>query len=504
MLSLVQRSTKAAAFCLVALFALRARGATVCETITDHQKATIIAFSPPSTFTICHDGSEEPDVVTGRRVYLQLVPTPGSSMFRFRVHGQEAEPKLTGLSVLKTDVSAVAGALGTLSHSAEPISALSYAGDGTPLGTARARYVGVATEAFSDALERSREKIDDVAEGSRIVHRWCSELHASEFPGVRELRDTCKNIDPVDVVAQEVANFESLGARFTAARNAARESTITATAARGDAAKEAEAIKQLDVGRQAAEDVVTSARRLTGMSRRLVADLGELRIAIASLNALRPNVPVYLATYGDAGMAVLHLDAVPAGVDEGARNEDENNVSFRFPVVGRHYVDLEIGAGVTGGLPQLVSINSSNQIEGRDVDQFVALALVELEPLRFIWPDKPLAGLFRFPVIGIPLSRDPMQNFFAGAGIGWTGVGSITAGPYLLRELTLTGSGPCTNPSPCAINSTVKQGTPLSAVTTPQVNVGWFISASIDLVGIFHLFVPEHLPSFDAATARAN
>ena len=56
------------------------------------------------------------------------------------------------------------------------------------------------------------------------------------------------------------------------------------------------------------------------------------------------------------------------------------------------------------------------------------LALVELEPARFLWPDRPLAGLLRFPVLGLPFTRDPTQNFFAGGGLGWTGVGSIVVG----------------------------------------------------------------------------
>ena len=371
-----------------------------------------------------------------------------------------------------------------------------HTGDGTALGTARARYLGVVTSDFSAALSQSRASVNDLPEASRVFHRWCDELRSSDFPGASELQDACKSADGVDAVTQAVSDFESHSAALSAARDAAREALVLAMAKPDDTAAAADAVKALDTARASAEAVVASSAKLKRTVRHLVRHIGTLRVSIGSLNALRPNVPVYLTSYGDAGNAVLRIDAVAAGIDEGARNLDENNASFRFPVVGRHYFDIEVGAGITEGLPQLVSINSSSVIEGRDVDQFVALALVELEPFRFGWPDKPLAGLFRFPVIGIPLSRDPTQNFFVGAGIGWTGVGSITAGPYLLREQTLTGGH--------HIGDTVPMGTGLGFITSPQVNVGFFVSLSIDLVGLFHLFVPEHLPTFDATTGRTN
>jgi hypothetical protein len=473
-----------------------ARASAPCDAVTAHRDETVIVFAPPSTFTICRDGHEENDVVTGRRTYLELASTPGAGMFRFRVHGQEAEPKLTGLSRRAKDVRSIAMALDELAHSSAHIASLSFGGESTPLGAARARYLGVVTPAFSDALARSRGSIGDLTETARIVRRWCDELHSADARDPTELRAACAGAPSADDVDKDVARFGASAAAFDSARDLARESAIAA-AARGDEASATTAAKMLDLARTAADGVVNRSSAIATTASSLERRLGALRAVIASLGALRPGAPTYLVTYSEAGNAVLRIDAIPVGVEDDARDVDENQVAFRFPVVGRHYFDVELGAGVTGGQPLIPTVGTSGNaavIGGKPVDEFVALALVELEPLRFAWPDKPLAGLVRFPVIGIPLSRDPTENFFVGGGIGWTGVGSITAGPYLLRELTLDPGH--------SIGDQLPPGTSLDAITSPAVHVGFFVSASIDVVGLFRLFFPEHSPTLDAASGR--
>lgn len=42
--------------------------------------------------------------------------------------------------------------------------------------------------------------------------------------------------------------------------------------------------------------------------------------------------------------------------------------------------------------------------------------------------------------------------------------------------------------------------TSFDTATHLSVHVGYFLSASIDLIGLFHLFVPAHLPTVDAGT----
>ena len=73
-------------------------------------------------------------------------------------------------------------------------------------------------------------------------------------------------------------------------------------------------------------------------------------------------------------------------------------------------------------------------------------------------------------------------------------VGSIVAGPYLLRELTLRdgfGDG-----------QALPNGTTIQAATVPGLRVGYFLSASIDLIGLFHVFFPGHTTSIDGATGK--
>jgi len=210
-------------------------------------------------------------------------------------------------------------------------------------------------------------------------------------------------------------------------------------------------------------------------------------------------VPTYLSTYSTAGNAELEVEAVPS--DIAAAGTDAHGINAkataRYPVFGRHYLDIEAGLGWAAGVPDSIYVTTTRGaqvIQTQPVEALVGLALVELEPLRFVWPERPLAGLLRFPVVGIPFTRDPTSNFFFGAGLGWTGVGSVSAGPYVLRE-TMLRQG-------FTAYETLPTNVPLNAATYAGVGVGYFVSASVDLVGLFHLFVPSHAPTLDGLTGK--
>jgi hypothetical protein len=100
----------------------------------------------------------------------------------------------------------------------------------------------------------------------------------------------------------------------------------------------------------------------------------------------------------------------------------------------------------------------------------------------------------RLPVLGVPFTRDPTKNFFVGGGLGRTGVGSIVVGPYLQYALTLRDG--------YSIGQPLAAGTTIAAATQQGLRVGSFVSASVDVVGLFHLFVPGHGTSIDAATGK--
>jgi hypothetical protein len=69
--------------------------------------------------------------------------------------------------------------------------------------------------------------------------------------------------------------------------------------------------------------------------------------------------------------------------------------------------------------------------------------------------------------VGIPFTRDPTKTFFGGAGIGWTVVGAISAGPHLFRGVALAGG--------VAFGQTVGQGQSLASLTTGELRVGYFV-----------------------------
>lgn len=487
---------------------------SVCSAIPGHMKDTVIVFQPPSTFTICRDGSVQDDVVTGRRVYFELVPTPGSRMFNFRIHGQASEWTPTGLATWQELAFRIAGGLHDLEYSSEPLSSLAIpaqAASGSPaplqaLAAARSRYLGVVTPHYVDVLQGVRIDSRELPVIAGVVRQWCGELGfdapASLAVGA-ELRARCAGPELGEKgISGDVATFEAAAKKFDVARLHARDLTVDALAHPDDQAAVQNAVHAIEDARRAASTLVTQAGALRDSSRALGHDLATLRSAIRSIDAIRPGVPMYLSTYSTPGNAELEIDATPVDIGvagDAAEQKTAGKTTARFPVVGRHYLDLELGLGITGGLPGIPSVNnqtSSSVIQSRPVDEFVGLGLVELEPARFLWPDKPLAGVLRLPVLGIPFTRDPTQNFFVGAGLGWTGVGSLVAGPYLLRELTLNNGYSVGQTFPGATSMSV------DTVAEPKLQVGYFVSASVDVLGLFHLFVPQHTAAIDAATGK--
>jgi hypothetical protein len=339
---------------------------------------------------------------------------------------------------------------------------------------------------------------------ANVVRHWCGELE-SQTPSranvEADLRARCSGSELKEgSLDHDVETFEAEAVVFDRARDKARASVVAAVARPDDASAVNDAVKALDDAREAAAQAVASAHALRESSRALARDVNEVRIALRSIDAIRPGVPIYLSTYTSAGNAELEIDATPvdiAAAGPAAAHADVGKATARFPIVGRHYFDLEAGLGLSGGtplIPYVENVQSVQTIQGKPVDQLVGLALVELEPARFLWPDLPIAGLVRLPVLALPFTRDPTQNFFVGGGLGWTGVGSIVVGPYLQYELTLRDGYSIGQPLPA--------GTTIAAATQQRLQVGSFVSASVDLIGLFRLFVPAHGASIDAATGK--
>ncbi len=477
-----------------------------CAAIAGQTGATVIAYEPPSSFTICRGGKEETDVVEGRPIYVEVVSSPGASLLRFRVHGRATEPEATGLRETADRIGGLAAGLRALAASTQTI-AEATAGAHEPSGPvdqSRALYLGVVTPRFHEILAEIGEQLDELPPQATMLSRVCAEL-ASSRDGSRlvasELAARC--VDPQTAptaVDKEVAALHTRIDAFRSERDAAREALVAARAKPDDAAAQGRATATLDQARQGAVAVLHHAQRLAPVAASIASEAWLLREVVrGAVGSLTPGVPHYLARFSRNGVASLRIDASPVellpvgGEARGVPAKDESSATFHFPVVGLHFLDIEAGVGATGG-PQVPHVApGSTVIGGSNVDEFVGLAMIEVEPARFLWPDRPLAGLLRFPVIGVPFTRDPSRNFFGGAGIGWTDVGSICAGPYLFRGLALD--------SGVSVGQSLPPGqSSIDSVASTQLRLGYFVSASIDLLGLAHVFFRPHEASLDATT----
>jgi hypothetical protein len=485
---------------------------SVCGSVREHFHDTVVVFQPPSSFTVCRNGAVQTGVVTDRSVYLELLPTPGPRMFDFRVHGKTNDWTPMGLSAWETLTTKISGKLRDLDHSGEPIADLSIPLDALtaggaplrPLAAARTRYLAEATPQFLEGLHSVYSEAHELPVVAGVVRRWCSSLGteaAGTIAAEAELKAVCATPELREgSVEQVLAQFEAAAQKASTERARAREAALAAIAHPEDAKGVADGVRALDDARLAATQVVATAHLLRETSNVLARAVATLRVSVRSLNALRPGVPTYLSTYSTAGNAELEIDATPADLSAAGADlapTTTGKATARYPIFGRHYLDIEAGLGWAAGVPDSIYLTTTRNvqvIQTEPVQEVVGLALVELEPFRFLWPERPLAGVFRLPVIGIPFTRDPTSNFYFGAALGWTGVGSLTVGPYVIREAMLRqGFSPY---------KTLPTNVPFDAETYTGVGVGYFVSASIDLVGLFHLFVPSHSPTIDAVTGK--
>lgn len=479
-----------------------------CAGIGTHPRDTVIALTAAGQFTICRNGEVQEDVIAGRPVWLELQPDSGDSVYEYRIAERNEEPAVSGLVVWHERAEALARSLSTLASSAASIGELPppHATEARQRGlqTARALYLGVVTPRFTEALRELPADASELPTIAARVRRWCNHLsaeHDAQTELAGELSAACSNpaLEGASV-RREVDALEAAVRTFHARRSTAREALVSAEALPDDAARQQEAEHALDAARAAAHEILTRAEALRPMVVELARDATILRQAVHSGGVLRPGVPVTLARYGHAGNGILRIEARPVGIIAAGVKEaraDTHMLTFRFTIVDTHYVDLEVGLGLAEGLPQVPTLGTTNgmtTIQGKQPDEFVALAMVELEPLRFAYPDKAWAGLLRLPVLAIPLSQNPTEHFYIGGGLGWTGVGSISVGPTLVRELSLRSGYSVGEPLPA--------GSSFSGITHPAVQVGWFVSASVDLLGLFHLFVPVHVKSIDASTGN--
>ncbi len=503
------------ALCLVSIPAVGARAdeGEMCAAVSARNE-TVIAFRPPSSFAICRHGRELDDVMVGDAVHLELLPTALTDLYLYRVGGGTV-PGPSGLSLWSRHALAAADVLDALANSSLPVSAIppppweAVPGDGATraLVAARQLYLGVVTDRFYTGLSELTGHLSQLEEMSAGLSSWCRHIAAKEHLSTRMAEQAAERCTEEAMSRKayedDLAALQLSMAEFRGLRDRARTALLDDAALPSPKAA-ALAIETLVAGRSVAERIVELAARLGPASRRLARNAAVLRVVLRSFGALKAGEPVLLARYDRPGNAVLDveglaLDLVARGNALGREDPTPEvepvHATFHFSVLDTHFLDLTLGLAYTGGAPDrptISTVNGNATVTSQPVDEFVALLLAELEPLRFVWPDKPLAGLLRFPVVGIPLTRDPTQNFFVGAGIGWSGVASLDFGPYLLREAVLAPG--------VSYGQTVPSGTSVNQVTNANLQVGYFVSANIDLLGLYHFFVRPQIVGLDAAT----
>ena len=488
---------------LVPGLATAARAERRCASVSEHREDTVLVIDPSLELTICYHGREAQDVVTGRRVWLQIAPASGAEVHSYRLHRGDAEHAPSGLSAWEIQADELRAALKALAESGEQVGKLQPEAPARPVAAARRLFLSTATPAFHEALGQLSSTLHEVPELADTVNRWCQHLQADPSlwgePEER-LRGSCQQAElrPESAAAQLAALKQAI-AVFHQRQAAARDALVIADAT-GTAPAQELAVKALEDGRAAAREVLGAAERVTPYAHALLRTLARLRDALHAKGRIRPGRPTFLARYTRGGTGVLELEASPIGIlaagKEAARAETQT-LTFHFAIVEPHYFDVEVGVAYTGGLapvPTLTALRGVPTLQGQSVDAFSGMVMLELEPVRFAVPDDPLAGIFRFPVVGIPFTRDPSKNFYLGAGVGWTGVGSITAGPNLVRELGLR--------SGYSLNAPLPPGASFSAATTTKTVVGFYVSVSVDVLGLYRLFVPVHSPILDASNGR--
>jgi hypothetical protein len=279
------------------------------------------------------------------------------------------------------------------------------------------------------------------------------------------------------------------------------------TGAEQDAAAEV-AAAALQKAQAAANELVEVAPGLAKTVDAFVRDLGFLRIALSIPPEAVKGHRLQLGRFPAAGLFSkpviyqLHVSREPSALfdvagsepAEGAEAEAEaaNEVLVdRFQPVEHRYFDLELAVMYSAGLPDHPELSGrlgAQSLVPVQTAGFSGGVLVGLEPIEFGHAETPFAGILRFPVVIVPFTLDPLTNYFVGLGAGWNDVGSISFGAHIgLTSVPANDVkyGQVFTTSPILLDHVTQNG-PFSA--------GYFVSLSLDVLGIVHLFFAERQP----------
>ncbi len=515
-----------------ALVLTQAPAADPCEATAGHHGYTLL-LQENGHFAHCRHGQgtdEEP--VSHERVVLQLPPEGPDHPFRYRLFDPRHPEAGHKSPLLRRQIEIIEGyenELHDLANAPESVGETLQRlapGEAPPAGTpaaaprretaamlaaeaAQAKYLGYATPAFVEAAHALRADYGKLKAAAGEIDAVCHSSAGKVRAGaVRESVDKVCAGGPGDGLLRDLAPFEALLEAYSANRHEARDAVIAFQAAAAGPAADAEAreaTQKLEAATQNARQLIVSAHAAAGRVADLLRDARLLRAAV-SLPAAEEGERILLGHFSANGLFSapdiyqVHVLQRPSRfftLDEPPQTEEQKAAEReilvdRFQPASRNYVDIGLALMYSAGLPDHPTL--TGQLGHQTLDRektagFNGGVLLSLEPLEFSTLPDPWAQILHFPTIIIPFTLDPTKNYFIGAGVGILDVASIDVGAHLaLTTVPAPGHyyGETFNTSPIDINH-VTTGGPVAG--------GWFVSLSIDLVGVVHLIVDQLKPT---------
>ncbi|MHB8419550.1 MAG: hypothetical protein ACYDCL_15855 [Myxococcales bacterium] len=378
---------------------------------------------------------------------------------------------------------------------------------------AQAKYLTYATPAFVDAvhalrrnfrrLDRAAAKVDDLCATSALKVRE-GKLREKILglcaggPGARALT----------TLAPFKAALESYIEARAQARDAVLDLDLTPTSAAEQDAAARKAAQVLAAATGQARKLVADAQDLTAKVEDLFREVQLLRAAISiptspesprltlghfSANGLFSAPDIYQVHVLKRPSRFLEEQELTEGGAAEEKAEDRELLVDRFQPASRNYVDIGLAAMYSAGLPDHAAITGrpggQQTLSSEKTSGFNGGVLLALEPLQFTTLPDPWSELLHFPTVIIPFTLDPIHNYFIGAGVGILDVASIDVGAHLAFD---------TVPQPGYFYGETFANTvthPDHVVGYGSVAGGYFVSLSIDLVGVIHLIVDQLSPT---------
>ncbi len=378
---------------------------------------------------------------------------------------------------------------------------------------AQAKYLSYATPAFGDAVHFLRRDHHKIVRALEKVDQVC----AASSGRVREgaLRDRTAALcakRPGATLLAELASFQGILETYVEARDGARTAVLdlalTPNSAVEQDAAARKAAQALTVAATQARALMASAQDAAAKVEAVTRDARFLSAALAI--PANPNGPrLHLGRFSANGLFsapdvyqvhVLRrpsrlVQAEELAAEDQATEEKASErevLTDRFQPASRNYVDIGIAAMYSAGLPDHPGFPgpAGHQVLTRErTSGFNGGILLGLEPLQFTTLADPWAQLLHFPTVIIPFTVDPTRNFFLGAGVGLFDIASFDVGVHLaFTQVPVAGEfyGETFSNYPFDPAHHVQYG---------GLAGGYFVSLSLDVVGLTHFIVDQLTPT---------